>query len=288
VTIGRDVHGEDHLALRWTVGDVSPRGFEALRLSLWGAWRIFGSKPHYVVCVNTIAAEEAARRTGAAPPGVRWLAVDPAEVPEFLRSRPDGGIAGGLAWKLAPLRLFPDHFELAFDNDCILWQMPDGISRWLADGRRCVIAEDVRPGFGRFADLCGPEPRNVGIRGLPPRFYLGAALQAVLAMRPEGGLETDLDEQGLQVAAVSRAEAPFVVRNHEVSSCSPFPPHLPHLGRCGARFVGLNASRRPDGEPDGGEVGAHFDRHRLSLLERVGLATPPPRPGPRVQASSHT
>jgi hypothetical protein len=289
VTIGRDVHGEDRLALRWTVGDISPRGYEALRLSLWGAWRMFGSKPHYVVCVNTIAADEAARRTGAVPPGVRWLGVDRAQIPEFLRSRVDGEMAEGVAWKFAPLRLYPEHFELSLDNGCILWQMPDGISRWLADGRRCVIAEDVRACFGRFADQCGPEPRNSGIRGLPPKFDLGAALQTVLATRPDEPLTSELDEQGLQVAAVSRAEAPYVVRVHEVTICSPFPPHLPHMGRCGAHFVGVNERHyawASEGRPAEDWIAEHFDRHRGALLERVGLATPPPRARPRIQSSS--
>jgi hypothetical protein len=43
------------LGVRWTVGDASPRGFEALRLSIWGAGRLFGTATTYVVCVNGIA-----------------------------------------------------------------------------------------------------------------------------------------------------------------------------------------------------------------------------------------
>ena len=33
---------EYRLGVRWTTGDASARGFEALRLSLWGAFRLFG------------------------------------------------------------------------------------------------------------------------------------------------------------------------------------------------------------------------------------------------------
>ncbi len=36
-----------------------------------------------------------------------------------------------MGWKLVPLRLFPDAYELALDNDCILWEMPEGLRRWL-------------------------------------------------------------------------------------------------------------------------------------------------------------
>ncbi len=280
MTIGREVHGEDRLALRWTVGDGSPRAYEALRLSLWGAWRLFGSKPHYVVCVRDVGAEEAARRTGAAPPGVRWLAVDRAQLPDFLEARLGAADAESAAWAFAPLRLFPDHFELAFDAHCILWQMPDGLSRWLADGRRCVIAEDVRAAFGCFADQCGAEPRSPVLRGLPPRFDLGAALRSVLAVHPDAALATAHDARGLQVAAASRPEAPYVVRLHEMTVCSPAPPHVPHLGRCGAYFAGLDAG------PDVEGAAAHFDRLRETLLERVGLVAPPGRPAPRIFAST--
>jgi hypothetical protein len=36
-----------------------------------------------------------------------------------------------------------------------------------------------------------------------------------------------------------------VVTLDEVTICSPFHPHLPHLGRCGAHFVGINVRRIP-------------------------------------------
>ena len=62
-------------------------------------------------------------------------------------------MAEGVAWKLAPPRLFPEACELSLDNDCMLWQMPEAIHAWLGDGdpARCLLAEDVRPAFGRFA-----------------------------------------------------------------------------------------------------------------------------------------
>ncbi len=62
--------------LRWTVGDVHPRGFESLKLSLLGAWNIFGGAAAYTVCVNTIGVDEARHRTG----DLRWLAADTASL----------------------------------------------------------------------------------------------------------------------------------------------------------------------------------------------------------------
>ena len=73
---------EYRLGVRWTTGDASARGFEALRLSLWGAFRLFGPNAEYVVCVNRIDAAEARARTGHVPDAVDWRA--PGEVPGFL------------------------------------------------------------------------------------------------------------------------------------------------------------------------------------------------------------
>jgi hypothetical protein len=56
--------GHAPLGVRWTIGDVSPQGFAALRLSIHAAVRLFGPDTAYAVCVNTITPDEAQRRTG--------------------------------------------------------------------------------------------------------------------------------------------------------------------------------------------------------------------------------
>lgn len=40
--------------IRWTIGDVHPLGVEALRLSIWGAWKLFGPAAKYAVCANSV------------------------------------------------------------------------------------------------------------------------------------------------------------------------------------------------------------------------------------------
>src|SRR5690606_16537641 len=107
-----------------------------------------------------------------------------------------------------------------------------------------VIAEDVKVCAGQFEDLCSPAPRNSGIRGLPPGLDLASALRRILDLRPVT-LRSELDEQGLQVALLERSGPVHVVRTEEVTICSPFWPHQPWLGRCGAHFVGLNARELP-------------------------------------------
>jgi hypothetical protein len=265
------------LGVRWTIGDVSPRGFEALRLSIHGALQVFGPDAAYVVYVNSVPLDEARRRTGAVPEAVRWREA-PRAPPPVLREHLDAGMAEGVAWKFAPLQAFDDRHELALDNDVILWEMPPAIRDWL-DGPpdRRLVAEDVAAGHGAFADLCGPEPRNSGIRGTPAGFDLGEALGRVLRRSPVR-LGSELDEQGLQVAALSLDGPPLVVRTEDVSICSPFWPHQPDLGRCGAHFVGLNAREIPWRYYDrpATEVRIeHWDQRRPELYARVGL-TPPP------------
>ncbi|HET6569728.1 MAG TPA: hypothetical protein VFG50_17305 [Rhodothermales bacterium] len=266
--------GVGRLGVRWTIGDVNANGFESLRLSLWGARRVFGPRATYLVCVNTIPVEAARERAGQVPPGVTWRAND-AEMPAFMRPHLNGEMSEGTAWKFSPLRVFPDRYELALDNDCILWAMPQGVRRWLEaeHPEQCLIAADVWRCLGQFEDLCGPEPRNSGIRGLPPGFDYGAALQDVLKEKPVV-MVSELDEQGLQVAALYRRGEPYVVTAEEVTICSPFPPHLPHLGTCGAHFVGLNAKQLPwelEGRPATEYLDAHWRRHRDAIYGKLGL-----------------
>ncbi len=228
------------IGIRWTFGDVSRRGCDALRLSVWGARRVFGTAADYVVCVNSLGVDEARARVGVLPAGVAWVRSD-GRIPDFLHRHLEAGLAEGVAWKFAPLRLFPDRHELALDNDCILWAMPEGMRAWLDDPRGCLLAEDVRPALGQFGPIVGELARNTGIRGLPPGFDLEAALGAVLRRHPLR-LVSELDEQGLQVAALMQ-DGGHVVSLDDVAICSPFPPHAPRMGRCGAHFVGLNVKR---------------------------------------------
>ncbi|PTQ13220.1 hypothetical protein CLG96_03610 [Sphingomonas oleivorans] len=277
------------LNIRWTIGDVSPAGFEALRLSLHGAYRLFGPGAAYHVCVNTIALDEARRQTGAVPDGIRWHAVAP-EVPLVLRPFLDSAMSEGTAWKFLPLQIDPGVRELALDNDVILWAIPDALARWLADesGAATLIAADVLMGHGQFAHMAGPEPRNSGIRGTPAGFDLESAIAAVLRAHP-AKLESELDEQGLQIAAMSQGADPLVVGTGDVSICSPFPPHQPGLGRCGAHFVGLNArsfSWDYYGRPAHEVRLDHWRRYRMELYRRVGLTPPAETKQPSMEAAA--
>ena len=269
------------IGIRWTIGDVSDRGFDALRLSTQGGVRLFGPDAAYVVCVNKLTVDAARAKAGDLPPEVTWRYVASDEVPAFLTERFDARMAEGVGWKLAPMRVFPDRWEVALDNDCVLYDRPAALDAWLAaaDAKRTLFAADVRACFGQFAGLAGPGPLNSGIRGLPPGFDMGAAMRAVLAEADAAAgrrlvLTSELDEQGLQAAAVVRFGNPFVVSTDDVSICSPFHPHQPEPGRCGSHFVGLNSRHLPwdyYGRPGTEVRTGHYDARRDAVAAKVGL-----------------
>jgi hypothetical protein len=264
------------LGIRWTIGNVAADGFEALRLAAWGAWKVFGPGAEYTVCVNGMGVEEARRRTGPVPWKVRWLAAG-GRLPEWLAPHVDGaGMVEGKAWKFDPFQVYRDRWEISFDNDVILWELPHAIRAWLGEGHpeRCLIAADVAPALGAFSRWAGSEPRNAGIRGIPPGFDLAAQMSAILNENPVV-MRSELDEQGLQVAAVNRRTPAAVVPVEQVTICSPFHPHLPYLGSAGAHFVGLNEHSLPwryYDRPAIDCVREHWQRLRGELYERVGIA----------------
>jgi hypothetical protein len=264
--------------VRWTIGDVSGYGFEALRLSTWGARRLFGPRTRYVVCVNSVPLARARAQTGPVPAEVEWLDVSKDLCPVIARAI-DPGMAEGVGWKFAPIRLDSDRYELHLDNDCVLWALPNAIARWLNDTQpRCLLAEDVVTLLGQFQTRCGPAPRNSGIRGVPPGFDLAAAFAAALELTGVT-LRSELDEQGLVTFACSRERAPHVVSEDDVAICGPLAPHHQRLGRCGAHFVGLNAHRLPwtyDGLSGEAHVRRHWRQLRPQLYRAVRLPLPQP------------
>ncbi len=227
------------LGVRWTIGDVSVPGFEALDLSIRAAKKLFGPGAEYAVCANSLSLSAAKDRLGSMADEVQWIHSDD-HVPGWLMTQLDEGMAEGVAWKLAPVRLYPDLHELSLDNDVILWRVPDAIRQWLAssDPEWCVMAEDAQRCLGQFSACCDARAINSGIRGIPPKFDLEGRLREKL-QETAVVLRSELDEQGLQAAVLCQTHLSLVSRE-DVSICSPFPMHQQSLGRCGAHFVGLN------------------------------------------------
>jgi hypothetical protein len=260
------------LGIRWTIGKASEAGWQALRLSILGAWGIFGSDAAYAVCVNSCDAERMRRSVGKLPDEVAWIQVTGMN-PRFLHFC-DESLSEGTSWKFSPVRCFPDRYELALDNDCILWRCPTAVRAWLSRHSEYLLAADVVPANGAFDDLTGPAALNSGIRGFPPGFDYESRLLEML--RNSGRiLRRELDEQGLQVATLTKSGRCHVVSLDEVTICSPFPPHPSHLGSCGAHFVGLNVRHLPwdfHGRPATEWRLEHWHAHLPELERRIAGA----------------
>jgi hypothetical protein len=257
------------------MGDVSERGFESLALSVWGAYGLFGPAADYVICVNGVSPEAARARTKLLPECVQWQD-NSQSVPQFLANYLDPSMTEGSGWKLAPVRMFPERHELALDNDCILWAIPEAMQAWWTEQDSQLIAEDVQRCLGVFDARCSNGAKNSGIRGLAPGANYARALEYEL-QQCSVVMTSELDEQGLQVAALERLGRVHVVSVDEVTICSPFPPHRADLGRCGAHFVGTNARRLPwslEGRPASDYIAEHWHRHLPALIERVRAVAP--------------
>lgn len=250
------------LALRWTVADGSLEEFEALRLSVWGAFRAFGPDAKYVVSVDGIPVATAKLRAGHMPRQCEFVALSSDLRPML----PSGS---GEEWRVVSDRLFPDHYEVSLETDCILWSVPEALRDWMRDaGGRCLVAQDAGPG-GRSADS---RPLNGHLRGLPPGFDFKRAFET--SLRKGQRLTSRADEDALHVDALTSHAPPVVVGLDDVSVCSPFPPHSQSFGRCGAHFCGLDARGLGSDldEPRVEEaVKEHFHGVRRDLYERVGI-----------------
>jgi hypothetical protein len=242
------------VGVRWNVGEARPRAYESLRLSILGAWRLFGPRAAYAVCVNTLSTAEVRRRVGPVPAAVAWVDTTRGWARSFAFAHTGPGRAQNAAWELVPPRLFIDRFEITLDGDVILWEMPSALDAWLAEGssRSTLLAESHTPSYGAFAGMSGARACSTAIRGVPPGFDLVPAWKGVLRDRP-AFLSTAADVQGLQVAAHVRGGDVRQVSVEDIAF------HPPALGRCGVRFAGSDVQ---------------WDRCRQELYRRVDAGVP--------------
>jgi hypothetical protein len=194
------------MCVRWTIGDVLPYGIEALRLSVWGAFRCFGATARYVIGVHDLAPSHARAVThvmaGALPDAVAWDGVDSSLLPGWLRH---ADVSPRLAHRFAPVLIDRERAELRLDRRCVLFATPPTLAAWLDDPnpRACAL----------LADLDG-EP-TTGLRGAGRGFDLEEALREVLREAPRA-IHSREDAERLEVEALSLLEPPHLVSAREV------------------------------------------------------------------------
>ena len=137
---------------------------------------MFGREAGYVICVNSVPLELAKGRTGELPEGVSWREVGRDEVPGWLEARLDPEMAEGVGWKLVPAQVWPERWEIALDNDCIVWAMPEGMLEFLERRDRTLMAEDADRCLGQFDALAPAGRINSGIRGVAAGVWAGGGV----------------------------------------------------------------------------------------------------------------
>jgi hypothetical protein len=237
------------LCVRWTISDVGPFGLEALRLSIWGAFRAFGPRARYVVCVQGLAATRARALLGATPDGVDFYGVDPSRLPRWLARE---GVTARAAARFAPPSIDPDRAELALDRSCVLLQAPAAMLAWLRDPdpRACIVLED---------DDGAP---STALRGVGVGFDLEEALR-------EAQRETPRELRGAE--ALERLEL------HALSLLGP--PHRLPRGQLGDPGGASGARLRP---PTDAASRERWARDAAELRAQLGVPAhaPPSRTAP--------
>jgi hypothetical protein len=160
------------LGIRWTRGDVSRRGRESLRHSIWSARGVFGADADYWVFGNTVSGDHAR---------------------QLVDSAPDHGLIEGLDRMLAPLRCSTDRGERSLDGGAITSDQPASPTAWLEDEgpERCLLVEGLVPSdVGQFVSVCEGRALSSGIRGLLAGRGAGARVVDRKARRFGGDLWT--------------------------------------------------------------------------------------------------
>lgn len=261
------------LGIRWTIGDVSERGSETCACSSGVPRARPGPGPATWSAPTSFRSRRPAPARAKCPQHCCW------QVPAATRCLPGdpfrwrlGGRSGVKAGAVALLS-----GSLRAGSRQPLHPVADAPRFGPAAVRRHpqagLLAEDVRACFGQFVGLCGPMPRNSGIRGLPPGFNLEAALQRLLQEHPVT-LASELDEQGLQVTARARP-IPGDDRGCEhlfalsAAPAHPWPPRRP-FRRAQRHAGGWQLKGRPAVEC----IQDHWQRHRAALYRQIGLSVP--------------
>ncbi len=239
------------LCVRWTIGDLLPYGIEALRLSVWGAFRCFGDGARYVIGVHDVAPARAQALVRGLPDAVAWQRVDPSQLPSWLR-RAD--VSPRFALRFAPVLLDREdreRAELRLDRGCVLFATPPTVAAWLDDPnpRACALLADH-----------GGEP-NTTLRGAGRGFDLEEALRETLREAPRA-LRSREDAERLELDALSLLEPPRLVPPREVD--------VTELGSHGVRLAPPLDGSAPSAPRDR----ARWEHTLAELHARLGVPRP--------------
>lgn len=178
--------------LRWTVGPVSPLGFEILAHSVH-CFKAINNDFDLMICHNQL--------NNSQLDFLKTLDVDLYCQDDYQHKFVFPPKSCG--WKLYPPRLRPDAHEIIMDNDLVLFT--DQFLRDFVTGDSFLITEALARRLGAFAKYVPAEIKmNTGLIGLPPGFDFESEISAIQIKSGQKQFESFFDEQGLVTAIISK------------------------------------------------------------------------------------
>jgi len=218
---------------RWTIGNASRAGYEALAFSITSFQHLYPDT-NVVICHNCSInkLEDIVARF----PDAKFH-----DQSQYLNSKcPPMGVA----WKLYPPRIAPDDYEICIDNDVIFMNRVQEIDNFFY-GDHTLLLEETSRTYGRFVDYVPPGYCiNSGIYGMPPgfnfkkyvNFYSGDNWE-INAVGPHAASKT-FDEQGLVAIALLSYKNFVIIKKESVTNCE---KHL--IPGNGLHFISVNRNQ---------------------------------------------
>lgn len=169
--------------IKWTIGNVSDKGFSCLKKSIQSFVNVYGDNFEFFVCYNNI---QKSKLNKLKELNVKVNLLEQKKI--FLGE-------GNSFWKYSPPRIDINQKELWIDNDIIFFKKTSEIEFFLSNDCFLICRDHCRY-FGVFDHLL-PFPINAGIMGLPPKYNF--KYEALKIWNDFGcpKLTTSADEQGL-------------------------------------------------------------------------------------------
>lgn len=215
--------------VKWTIGNTTKDGYEALLLSIESFLSFY--EIEVFICFNCSESQ--------LPKALKKYTL--INQKGYVKDRPS---PIGVAWKLYPPRLSIDNYEISVDNDLIINEPIPAINDFLSSDKTLLLEDNART-YGRFEKHVPPGFKiNSGLYGMPPgfnldsyfKFYVGAAWEKNAFNRHDKN-ET-FDEQGLIALALLNHKQYLIIDGKTITNCE---NHL--IQGKGHHFIGLNRKK---------------------------------------------
>lgn len=168
------------LIIRWTLGETNARELSSQALDMLNLSIKFGClrfkelfrEVEFTICHNNLS-ESNLRNLKEITKRNQITLIDVSdELPERLRNKN----VKNSWWKYAPPRLDKKAYEVIMDNDLILWNIPQTLSRAIRQGSLVALTDPAGKFYGDYRmeveNVDSELSLNAGLIGLPPEFVI--------------------------------------------------------------------------------------------------------------------